>query len=133
MRKNSFAFLLLLACNVNAAGCESLQSVFIIGIIFASLAIAYTYKQTQMRDGLEAQILRNKKIIEKQKKEIADNEHTLNEQKTELDGSEDKELGILTERMQQKSKDKATTGLRSEFWRRIESSEKSLAEKKKKS
>jgi len=106
----------LLAGFVSAEDGDLLTLFSILGILFGVLSISYTFKRTQAKNGLEARIKRNKKIILKQREEIQENKKILRKQGKLLEGSLEEEV--------EKIKDKTGSqegSLRRDYWDKMES------------
>lgn len=113
--------LIILVTEASAQDKLAIEIIPFILIVITIAAILYTYRLTQAKNGLEARALELKKIIEKQRTEIQENESKLRRQKEELYASVDartleearKAEGLL------KSKKPTNDTLRREYWDRL--------------
>lgn len=100
---------------------SSTEIIAMVLIVIAIAAIAYTYRLTQTKDRLEEKIKNYKKIIDKQRTEIRENEETLARQREELSRKLDsrvKDEVSKTEKLAV-SKKQGADSLRMEYWNRI--------------
>jgi hypothetical protein len=105
---------------VSAEQSGTLQILSIIGILFGILALAYTYQRTQTLQGLDAQILKNKRIILKQRNEIRENEDRIAQQKNELVESIEDKVRADDVKKHLEDPELHGEGLRREFWDKVE-------------
>ena len=119
MKKTSLA-ILFLAAFVSAETQSVVNLLGFIALVFGVASLAYTYNRTQGKSGLEAQIVKNKKLILKQRKEIEDNKVTLEQQKTQmLESEKDKIMASRVSKSLENMDASHDTGIKKEFWDKI--------------
>ena len=104
-------------------GTSTIEMICFVVTILGIAALAYSYLLTQTQDGLEAQAANLKRLIEKQRAEIRENESLIAKQREDLGKTVDwrvAEEAAKAGKLSQAKRQQPADSLRMEYWKRLQ-------------